>query len=243
MDDACPTFLQIVSKGFTLFITGFLNLSCYISTRSANLKTECTSDRPDESWLTSKGELYLKGKSAASLICFIWVFSILILNFVSKQSNSQKMSPPHPTSLPNMGCFQDTMVQSGPNEVLPLVKWGLYLCSSFSSVMVAKSGTSTALWLLRWFCTGEQSLSHLCCSLPLRTLLAGHHSYMDAHLCNSLIAFPLCAQRHPWNANISHDFWIQVLSAHEWGGTEKITLSKMSEPSISAFSELQWHRA
>lgn len=149
MDDARPTFLQIVSKGFTLFITGFLNLSCYISTRAANLKTECTSDRPDESWLSSKGKLYLKGKSAASLICFIWVFSILILNFVSKQSNSQKMSPPHPTSLPNMGCFQDTMVQSGPNEVLPLVKWGLYLCSSFSSVVVAKSGTSTALWLLR----------------------------------------------------------------------------------------------
>lgn len=102
MDDACPTFLQIVSKGFTLFITGFLNLSCYISTRSANLKTECTSDRPDESWLSSKGKLHLKGKSAASLICFIWVFSILILNFVSKQSNSQKMSPPAPVSLPNM---------------------------------------------------------------------------------------------------------------------------------------------
>lgn len=93
MDDAYLTFLQIASKGFRLFIMGFLNLSCYISTCSANLKTECTSDRSDESWLTSKGKLYLKGKNAASLICFLQVFSIFILNFVSKQSNSENALP------------------------------------------------------------------------------------------------------------------------------------------------------
>lgn len=142
-----------------------------------------------------------------------------------------------------MGCFQDTMVQSGPDEVLPLIKYGLYLCSSFSLVVAAKPGTPAALWLLHRFCTGDQSLSHLCCSHPLGTLLADHHSYMGTHLCNYFLAFPLCAQRHPWNANISHDFWIQVFSAREWSSTEKIILSKMSEPSISAFSELQWHRA
>lgn len=84
MDDACLLFLQIVSKSFRHFITGFLNLSCYISTCSANLETESMSDRSDESWLTPKNRLYFKGKNTTSLICFLQVFSILILNIFDK---------------------------------------------------------------------------------------------------------------------------------------------------------------
>lgn len=169
MDDACLILLQIVSKGFWLFVMGFLNLSCYTSTCSANLKTACTSDRSDESCLTPKSEWYLKGKHAASLICFLQVFSILILNFVSKPSNIQKMPCPTPVTLPKMGCFQDTVVQSGPDEALPLVKYGLYPCSSFSP--------SQAHLLLFGYCTDSALVTSPC---PISAALNHSGPYFQA---------------------------------------------------------------
>ena len=110
------------------------------------------------------------------------------------------------------------------------------LSSSFSLVVVAKPGMPGALWLLHWFCTGDQPLSQLCHSRPFRTLLAGHHSTRRQPFIYLFLAFPLCAQRDCWNANILCDFWSQMLSACERGGTDKIVLRNVSRPSISAVS-------
>lgn len=136
---------------------GFPNLSCYISTCSANLKTECASDRSDESWLTPKSELYLKEKKCYLLDLFLTGY-FHILNFVSKKSNSHKIPSPTPVSLPNMSCFQDTMVQSGPDEVLPLVKYGVYPCSSFSPVVAPSQEHS----LLLGYCTDSVLVTSPC---------------------------------------------------------------------------------